>query len=83
MRVEELCGFVMVVDAEDSDEDLPEGAYLVIPLPDTLDGAMTNRTPPPATDDVLSQLLAKIAALEARCATLEYRLRFVEGYRER
>ncbi len=39
MRVEELAGTVMYISREDADEDMPEGHYLIIPLPDSLDAS--------------------------------------------
>lgn len=62
MRVEELCGMVMRISAEDADDDLPEGAYLVIPLPDTLQGSMDLMNDGQAGLDVLASSVGREAA---------------------
>lgn len=62
MRVEELCGMVMVIGQEDADEELPAGAYLVIPLPDSLDGAMRLMEDGQAGRDVIEASIGKAGA---------------------
>ncbi len=71
---EELCGFVMVVDAEDADEDLPTGHYLVVPLPDSLDGAMRLMQDGQAGRDVIAAQLGEAGADLAMEATFALKI---------
>ena len=62
MRVEELAGHVVYVPREDADEDMPEGHYLVIPLPDSLEASMRLMQDGQAGRDMIAAQLGEAGA---------------------